>query len=39
VYEDLERGEAVLLDRVEEAKGAVFTLIVQYILLKVSRDS
>ena len=35
MYEELERGEAVLLDRGEEARGAVFTLAIQYIILKV----
>ena len=35
VYEELGRGEAALLERVEEAKGAVFSLLIQYILLKV----
>ena len=36
MYEELERGEAVLLDRGEEARGAVFTLAIQYIILKVT---
>ena len=35
-YEELERGEAVLLEGGEEARGAVFTLAIQYIILKVT---
>jgi hypothetical protein len=36
VYDELARGEAVLLDKAEEARGAVFTLAIQYIILKVA---
>ncbi len=35
IYEELERGEAVLLERVEEARSATFSLAIQYIILKV----
>jgi len=37
IHEDLQKGEAIFLDRVEETRGAVLILSCQYLVLKAAK--